>query len=118
MQRRNLCGVHRIRTIERAHRIVHIGYVKVSIVGFGGAQACGLYLVTDRAGDTLRAGVAFVLSLEGQMNKDSGLPATRLVDAMCQRHVAVGAFILNGRGLPGMIHGLAANAGKPIRIAR
>jgi hypothetical protein len=44
------------------------------------------------------------------MSKDNGLPATRMVDAMGQRHVAVIALVLNDRGLPGMFHGLAAHA--------
>src|SRR5580692_5686837 len=50
------------------------------------------------------------------MSKDYGPAAVGLVNALRQRHMAVGALILNVCRLPGMVEGFTPHARKPVRI--
>ena len=93
------------------------GDVEVAAVGCGRAQAGGLDLMTNGAGNAIGCGVVGVAGVERQPPEDFGSVALRFVRKVLQRHVARGALGLDGGAGLGMVQRFPAHTALPVGVA-
>ena len=116
---RDVGSVDIVGAVDQTGWLGGAGDDDVADIGGGCAEAVGLDLMADGAGDAVGSGrVVFAIELERKTGEDGCFAVLRFIHQVLHGHVADGALVLDGRGGLGVIEGFAAHASLPVGITR